>query len=241
METCPFYADTLVVSDIHLGWQYSRWTECATLINCFFGKRLLLLGDVFHSPWRRAIDQRHRPFVEAVNEAAQRGVEIVFVIGNHDPKASRLKTWFPRANICAHFSWTLKEKVFRAWHGHQFNGHNSSIWRLGDFLKEVPDHLLHFIQRLEGRRHRISRFLRSFTELLIGLNSSMFRGALKAIRRRSLVADVVLCGHSHYPEKREIEDILFVNPGCWVGHDDGMLGYAVIDDLGRVELRRYAA
>ncbi len=233
-------ADTLIVSDIHAGWRYSRSTDCAALIRRFSGKRIIVNGDAFHHRWTRRIRKKHRALVESIYSALSQGVEVVITLGNHDPPIKTLRKIFPGANVEREYRWQSGSVRCLALHGHQFNRHNGFIWRLGDILKEIPDSLYHFIQRHEFRSHRLSRWLRKTIERLLGLNIAMSKAAYEYATRDNSAIDAVFCGHSHWAEEIRIGNIRFLNSGCWVGHDDGLLTYITIDENGSIEIRRYA-
>lgn len=245
MDSHTFFADTLLVSDIHAGWRFSRSDECAALIRNFRGRRLVILGDAFHHPRNRPLtrnrplDGKTRNLIDAINRAAELGIEVIFVRGNHDPSAAFISALLPAATVCSEWHWQSGPTRCYAKHGHQHNGHNRHVWIIGDILREIPDYVHHFIQRLEGRRHRLSRFIRRLVERVFGLNNVLTAALAEHVAKRRMKIDVVFFGHTHFAEIRQLSDLRLCNPGCWVGNDDGVLSYATIDNEGKVEIKRY--
>ncbi len=235
------YSDTLIVSDIHAGWRFSRALACAALIRRFRGRRLIILGDAFHHPKRRHVDRVTQILLDAIIEAARSGIEVIFVCGNHDPPAEFIASRLPGVHVCGEWHWRSGPTRCYAKHGHQFNGHNRHAWFLGEFLQEIPDNVHHFIQRLEGRRHRFSRFVRRLVERIFHLNDALIDGMAAYIKDTFIETDAAFFGHTHLPELRTVGKIKFGNPGCWVGYDDQFISYILIDDLGHIEIYRHAS
>lgn len=231
MAADPIFADTLIVSDIHAGWRFSRSAECIELIRRFRGRRLLVLGDAFHN-------RASQELIDAIIDAARRGLMAVFVGGNHDPSLAVLAALLQGVRVCDETVWQSGPTRCYARHGHQFNKHNRA-WMIGDILKEIPDYVHHFIQRLEGRRHRLSRFIRRMVEKIFGLNDTLIAGMAAHLAQKHIEADAAFFGHTHFAEIRTVGGIQFCNPGCWVGYDDGILSYILIDEQGRIAIEKY--
>jgi len=231
-------ADTLIVSDIHAGWRFSRSVACVQLIRRFHGRRLVVLGDALHHPKRRHLDQKIQTLLGAISDAPRSGIETIFVCGNHDPSADHISSLLPGVNVCHEYSWQSGPTRCYARHGHQFNQHNRA-WVIGDILQEIPDYAHHFIQRLEGRRHRLSRFIRRLVEKLLGLNDALIKGMASHLAKNRIKTDAAFFGHTHMAEARTVNGIKFCNPGCWVGYDDGMISYILIDGQGEIAIKKF--
>lgn len=76
-----------IISDVHCsGTRCSRQQEFVAWLNALNADALWLLGDVFHAGWDFRPNEQadYVEVLEALGRVASRGIEIVFVPGNHD-------------------------------------------------------------------------------------------------------------------------------------------------------------
>jgi len=78
--------DTLILSDLHLGSELSRARDARNLLENLSFKRLILLGDIFSDLNFRRLNKDHWKFLGCIRKLSnpKRGVEVVWVEGNHD-------------------------------------------------------------------------------------------------------------------------------------------------------------
>ncbi len=236
--------DTLIVSDIHLGSPVTRGKECQDLINSFWDdqggykmKRLILLGDVFDTlnfdkfkPWEWGFVNLLRNISEADN-----GVEVVWMIGNHDIALDDLMFNMFGKKVYESYEWQVGNLKCFAMHGHQFDK-----W-IRDYpvLTAIPYWIYSEMQKIDGRHHYLSRFFKELTKKLLKVNDELSSGMIKYLANHNLRADAVFCGHTHLPDIKcfEPEKICYYNSGCWTGMHAP--NYITIDASGKVELHEY--
>ncbi len=231
---------TVFLSDIHLGTRgcradflldFLRRTEC---------EKLFLVGDVVDG-WRLRKSwywtEEFDDVVRHILGMARRGVEVVYIPGNHD---EMFRDWLglevagvklqPEA-----VHQTADGRRLLVIHGDEFDG----VIRYARFLAYLGDWAYDWALVLNrvfnaGRR----RFGYPYWSLSQWLKRQV-KGAVKAIdrfeialaneaRRRGL--DGVVCGHIHHAEMRMVQGVLYVNDGDWVEsctalveHPDGRL------------------
>src|SRR6185312_7924089 len=80
------FADTLIISDLHLGSDVSRAREACQMIRNAVFHRLILLGDIFCDMNFGRLKKQHWHFLSMIRKLSnpKRGVEVVWVEGNHD-------------------------------------------------------------------------------------------------------------------------------------------------------------
>ena len=79
-------ADTILVSDLHLGSETSRAREATLFLRAAMFNRLILLGDIFCDLNFRRLKKEHWQFLSLIRKLSnpKRGIEVVWVEGNHD-------------------------------------------------------------------------------------------------------------------------------------------------------------
>src|SRR3972149_12010529 len=76
-------ANTIVVSDIHLGSDMSRAGELISVLDSWTFERLILLGDIFDDLNFKRLRRLHWDFLSYIRQISKRK-EVVWVEGNHD-------------------------------------------------------------------------------------------------------------------------------------------------------------
>ena len=231
---------TVFISDIHLGTRGCQAELLLDFIKTIDCETLYLVGDIvdgwkLKSGWRWP--QAHSDVVQKVLRLARRGVQVIYVPGNHD---DRLR------DFCGvHFGGVLVArdaihvaadgKRYLVTHGDEFDGIVSKAkWlaHLGDYSYRA---LLTLNTRWNGLRRRLglgywslSAFVKLKVKNALQFIDDFEHAVAEEARRRGV--DGVICGHIHHAEMREIDGVLYVNDGDWVEsctavieHHDGRL------------------
>lgn len=149
--------DTLILSDLHLGSETSRAKEALRLLKSFSFRRLILLGDIFADMNFGRLKKDHWQFLSAVRKLSnpKRGVEVIWVEGNHDRGLSELMSHLVGVKVYDEYVWTHCGQRYIAIHGHQFDNFTvDSVVLCG-----VGQWLYLHIQKLDSKRKRFARFL----------------------------------------------------------------------------------
>jgi UDP-2,3-diacylglucosamine pyrophosphatase LpxH len=215
------------ISDLHLGTRRFKARELLDFLDRHEAENLYLVGDIVDGwvmgpSWYWSREQG--AVVEKIIALHRSGVRVVFLPGNHDELsidlAQALLGPVPIAPELIHR--TAEGRRMLVIHGHQFDGSlNPNRWisifgaqayhhalRIDRWYSEEPDNPVHgeatLGAYLKRRVSKAVRYLTDFTD----------RTVLQTARRHRV--DGVICGHTHYPELRQIGPISYINEGDWV-------------------------
>lgn len=231
---------TVFISDVHLGTRgcqaellldFIRHIECDTLY---------LVGDIIdgwklRSGWHWP--QAHNDVVQKILRMARKGVNVIYVPGNHDDRV--------REFVGVHFGGvvvardaiheTAEGKRFLVTHGDEFDGvvqHAKWLAFLGDYAYRAllaSNTLFNRLRRRMGFGYwSLSAFLKTRVKNALQFVENFEAAVADEARRRGV--DGVICGHIHKAEMRDIDGIAYINDGDWVEscsalveHPDGRL------------------
>lgn len=205
------FADTLIISDLHLGSEVSRAHDACEMLSGAMFRRLILLGDIFCDLNFGRLKKQHWQFLSLIRKLSspKRGVEIVWVEGNHDRGLCDVMSHLVGVPVFQEYEWTCAGRRFLAIHGHQFDRfvvNNAVLSGAGEWI------FLH-MQRFDSKRKVLSRFLDRQNSRWLRLSPKVAAGAIALAKHRR--ADVVLCGHTHEPCCIERDGVSYYNSGCW--------------------------
>jgi UDP-2,3-diacylglucosamine pyrophosphatase LpxH len=223
--------DTLILSDVHLGSEVSRAREAAELIADTNFRRLVLLGDIFSDLNFRRLTSDHWKFLSRIRKLSnpKRRVEVVWVEGNHDQGLSQIMSHLVGVPVYQRYVWEYQGKRHLAVHGHQFH----PFCRKNEFLSRVGERLFYQLQKMEGNRKRISRFVDRTNTRWLRMQSIVAEGAF--LYARAGHVDRIFCGHTHVATHQNRNGIDYYNSGSWI---DANPTYLTIGEQG-VEIRVY--
>jgi UDP-2,3-diacylglucosamine pyrophosphatase LpxH len=231
---------SVFISDVHLG---TRGCQAALLLDFIKSvecDRLYLIGDIIDG-WKLKggwhWPQAHNDVVQKILRLARKGVEVVYIPGNHDD--------FARDYCGVHFGGVV---VARDWihegadgrrylvtHGDEFDGvitHAKWLAFLGDWsyraLLALNTHWNLLRRRMGFGYWSLSAFVKVKVKNALQFIENFENAVAEEARRRGV--DGVICGHIHKAEMRDIDGVLYVNDGDWVEsctavveHRDGRL------------------
>lgn len=222
-------ADTILLSDLHLGSEVSRAREATDFLRYAVFNRLVLLGDIFCDLNFRRLKKQHWQFLSLIRKLSnpKRNVEVVWVEGNHDRGLSEVMSHLVGVKVFQEYDWRYNGRRYLAVHGHQFDRfliNNAPLSAIGELLYLQ-------IQKVDLKNGPIAHLLDRVNSRWLRLTPKVARGALSLAQARG--ADVVFCGHTHKSHQAELNGVRYYNTGCWI-HDH--LTYAAVDVQGvRVE------
>jgi len=214
------------ISDVHLGTKgcqaellldFIRHMECDTLY---------LVGDIvdgwkLRSGWHWP--QAHNDVVQKILRLARKGVNVIYVPGNHDDRI--------RDFIGVHFGGvvvardaiheTADGRRFLVLHGDEFDGvvqHAKWLAFVGDYAYRAllsANTLFNRARRRMGFGYwSLSAFLKTKVKNALQFVENFEAAVADEARRRGV--DGVICGHIHKAEMRDIDGIAYINDGDWV-------------------------
>lgn len=229
---------SVFISDLHLGAPHCHAEALAAFLARVQCRQLYLVGDVFDLHWlmkrRLAWTPACTRVLDSLQELARRGVEVIYIPGNHDGSLRRFcGLMIPGVKVRRRaIHETADGRRLLVTHGDEFDAvvrFGSASELLGEWLYDrllTGNRGLNRIRAHFGYRYfSLANFLKrksAAAERYI----ARFRSAVLAdVRRRGL--DGVICGHIHRPDLREIDGLVYANDGDWVesltalteGHD----------------------
>lgn len=193
----------IIVSDLHIGSRYFR----AQLFRNFLknlpkGYDLVLNGDVTDEI-DESFDQLHQQVLELIRQESFRR-KVVWVRGNGDfyfELSEPGKIIFKRIHtIGDHFLIT---------HGDTFDKIRTRVRFLFNLLNRVRL----MWERLGGKQLSHAQFARKLEVLYKPYRKTIIQNAVYYAKQHGF--DVVVCGHTHYPEDRIVDGIRYINTGSW--------------------------
>ncbi len=218
MYTVDF--DTVIISDVHLGSDISRAEEAAALLKFFCYRRLVLLGDIFSDLNFRRLKKPHWHFLSCIRKLSnpKRGVEVVWVEGNHDEGLSELMSHLVGVPVYREYAWEFGGLRHLAIHGHQFD----RFAVRNALLSRVGERLFSHLQKLDRRDKRLARYLDRLNTRWLRLTDKVERGALRYARQNGI--DRIFCGHTHVAAEAVRDGIQYCNAGSWVDSRCSFIG-----------------
>ena len=201
----------MIVSDVHLGAEFSRAKDLLTMLQSHAFERLILLGDIFADLNFKRLKKDHWELLSYIRKLAnpKRNVEIVWVEGNHDKGLSDVMSHLVGIRVYQEYVWTSGGRKFLAIHGHQFDRFIVDNGPLSDFASSV----FMFLQKFDVGQQRFSRCLDNWSTFWLRMTPRVAAGAIAYAGMKS--ADYVFCGHTHEALHRQANGINYYNTGCW--------------------------
>ena len=218
-------ADTILVSDVHLGSETSRAREATQFLRSAMFNRLILLGDIFCDLNFRRLKKEHWHFLSLIRKLSnpKRRVEVVWVEGNHDRGLAQLMSHLVGVRVYDHYGWHYRGVKYRCIHGHQFDRFlvDSTL------LSAIGERIYLHIQKVDFRDIKIARWLDRLNSRWLRLTPKVAAGALAFAQARG--DDVVFCGHTHQAFQTSEYGVRYFNTGSWTHQH---LTYAAVDENG---------
>lgn len=204
--------DVIVLSDVHLGSEISKAREALELLKSLRFRRLILLGDIFCDLNFRRLNKEHWQFLSFIRKLSnpKRGVEVVWVEGNHDYGLSEMMSHLVGVPVYQEYAWESEGKRYLAIHGHQFD---NFIVKNHLFMNGIASSVYLSIQKLSSKGRRIAQFIDKLNTCWQRLTPKVADGALDYARSRG--ATHIFCGHTHDAISLIRNGVSYFNSGAW--------------------------
>ncbi len=233
-------ARSVFLSDIHLGWKYSKPASLIRILSKFRPEFLYLVGDTFewyHSGCKA--DDNCLRIIDLFREMSSRGTSIALIPGNHDAQLADYATYFNLAVRPRITHFTASGDLYLVTHGDVFDLHRpetlSTIERFGSLM--YPSMLAvgetlskiglkpmgletHWCSRWKRKCKRAEQHIHAFEVFMANLAEHH-------------QCDGVICGHIHRPAHRNIGGTWYINCGDWVEH----CSFVIEDQTGELSLQ----
>ena len=219
------FADTIILSDLHLGSEVSRASDAVRMLKSASFNRLILLGDIFSDLNFRRLKKEHWQFLGYIRKLSnpKREIEVVWVEGNHDHGLSDVMSHLVGIRVYQEYMWEYCGVKHLAIHGHQFDRFVSRNRMLSSFLAGI--HL--GLQKFSFGKKRMIGFLERFDTAWLRLSSKVAGGAL--IHGKAKDVQRVFCGHTHEALSLNRDGIEYYNTGSWT---QDSATYVTVDHQG---------
>ena len=205
------FADTIILSDLHLGSEVSRASDAVRMLKSASFNRLILLGDIFSDLNFRRLKKEHWQFLGYIRKLSnpKRQVEVVWVEGNHDHGLSDVMSHLVGIRVYQEYVWEYGGVKHLAIHGHQFDRFVSRNRVLSRFLASI--HL--GLQKFAFGKKRIIAFLERFDTAWLRLSAQVGGGALAHGKSKNVQR--IFCGHTHEALTLNRDGVEYYNTGSW--------------------------
>jgi UDP-2,3-diacylglucosamine pyrophosphatase LpxH len=219
------FADTIIISDLHLGSEVSRASAALKMLKLSSFNRLILLGDIFSDLNFGRLKKEHWQFLGYIRKLSnpKREIEIVWVEGNHDHGLSNVMSHLVGVRVYQEYRWEHCGIQHLAIHGHQFDRFVSRNRMLSTLFAGV--HLK--MQKLAFGKKRLIGFLERFDSAWLRLSEKVAAGAIAHAQSRN--AQRIFCGHTHEALSLRRDGVEYYNTGSWTQEN---ATYVAIDHRG---------
>jgi UDP-2,3-diacylglucosamine pyrophosphatase LpxH len=219
------FADTIILSDLHLGSEVSRASDAVRMLKSASFNRLILLGDIFSDLNFRRLKKEHWQFLGYIRKLSnpKREIEVVWVEGNHDHGLSDVMSHLVGIRVYDEYVWEYCGVKHLAIHGHQFDRFVTRNRVVSTFLSGV--HL--GLQKMSWGKRRMMNFLERFDSKWLRLSAKVASGAIAHARFKD--AQRVFCGHTHEATNVKSDGVEYYNSGSWT---QDRATYVTIDQQG---------
>jgi UDP-2,3-diacylglucosamine pyrophosphatase LpxH len=217
---------TIVLSDLHLGSKWSKASEVLKFLKRNSCDTLILCGDIIdgwsilrgsRKKWRR----KHTNVLKYILSMHE-NTKIIYIRGNHDDFLDRVQPLrFGNISIVRDYIYESFGKRYYVIHGDEFDNITTN-WKLITRLGDIGYSLLLNINSLYNKRRSernksyrsISKIIKHKVKSTISYIGEYENHITEVAKQKN--CDGVICGHIHYPEKKYIGDLLYLNSGDWI-------------------------
>lgn len=221
------YYPTIILSDIHLGSNYSRTEEVSNFLKQINCDLLILNGDIIDG-WQlkksgKQWKQKHSDFFKVLMKMMENfGTQIIYIRGNHDDFLdSLIPLNFYNISIVKNYILESHGRRYLVTHGDIFDtitSHMRWLAKLGD----VGYNLLLWINKKYNLRREkqgkayfsLSQHVKEKVKSAVSYISTFEKELVKLAKVRKL--DGIICGHIHKAANTWYNNIHYLNSGDWI-------------------------
>ncbi|MCX5778647.1 MAG: UDP-2,3-diacylglucosamine diphosphatase [Elusimicrobia bacterium] len=219
--------NTILFSDVHLGSPMSRAYDLLCTLKEYRFKRLIIAGDMFEDLNFRNLTSSHWELLEHIGKISRRGVEVVWLEGNHDIKFFHFMAQLIGIPALKEHEWEVNGRKFIALHGHQFDSFITSNDYLGRLLAAFYTSLQRYVSS-----HFFDQMLFKFADNWMRMTEQIGEYAIAYAKKKN--SDVIICGHTHFVYKLKQDNCEYINIGCWNNHPSYLY---IIQEDGSADLK----
>jgi UDP-2,3-diacylglucosamine pyrophosphatase LpxH len=232
------YYPTIVISDLHLGTEYSKTTQLTDFLKTVNCGTLILNGDIIDGwnlqksgkgKWKK----EHSDFFKVIMKMMEnQNTRIIYVRGNHDDFIDYLAPLsFANISIVKDYLYESKGKRYLVTHGDVFDSVTSNmVWlaKLGDVGYSILlriNRAYNYYRAKQGKSYySLSQKIKQKVKSAVSYISSFEKELVELAKARRV--DGIICGHIHQPADKQINGIHYLNSGDWVETMSALLEHA---------------
>ena len=216
---------TIIISDIHLGTKDSKCLELIEFLTSNSCEKLILNGDIIDG-WAlnrgSKLTKNHSKVIRKILKLSEHKTEVIWIRGNHDDFLKELIP-FNIGNIKILDSYILlsNDKKFFVCHGDIFDLITTKFAWLAHLGSIAYDVAL-FINRIYNKYRKfrkkpyysISKVLKENVKTAVNFINKFENYLANYAKQHDY--DGIICGHIHKPDKKMIDNIIYMNSGDWI-------------------------
>ena len=216
--------NTLVISDIHLGSPVCDRAKVLEALSLDF-ETLIINGDLFDSYSFHRFNKKDWAVLSRLRKLTK-SHKVIFIKGNHDSNGEFLSA-ITGMEFVNNYSFVLNSRIFYLEHGDKYDH-----WiKHRPIITWIFTGLYFWLQMIDAS-HNLSRMIKRLSKSWIDAKNIV---ASKFIAKHGARANVLLAGHTHFPEVVEYIGGTYINSGSFC---EKVCSYVEIYNDGSFQLKR---
>ena len=221
--------DVAVISDTHLGTYGCHARELVNYLRSIAPQILVLNGDIIDG-WqfsKRYFPVMHLQVIKEIMNLLSQGTRVIYITGNHDEVLRRYSdVELHNFQLTDKMVMEINGKMVWIFHGDVFDnttkGRAKLLAKLGGYGYDwliLTNRFVNWCLQKTGRpKLSFSKKIKNSVKKAVAWIADFEQTAAElAIEKKY---DVVICGHIHQPQKRQVDtkngSVLYLNSGDWV-------------------------
>ena len=203
--------DAIIISDIHLGSDVCQ----ADALDKFLKKiqddkiqtrRLIVNGDLFDCLNFNKLPKSHWHILKDLRKLSKK-TEVIWINGNHDGHYEYVSNLIG-LEFVQEYTFESDDKKVICLHGDKFD----------NFIQQYPmltyfaDGIYWLMQKID-KSHSLAVYAKKNSKTFLRNSDRIKKEAVKYAKENG--ADIICCGHTHFPETTLVDGIWYCNSGCW--------------------------
>jgi len=223
--------DIAFISDIHLSSKKCKVKDICSFFSDYKYETLYILGD-YIDLWKLKIyeawpDDHTNVLIETVQQLHQ-GVDIQYIIGNHDEWFEEFKGTFGNLCLMRDTEIEINGKRLLVIHGDKYDIAIKWFKTIAVFGTGIVDFFTKAINRMRKEPFSLSEHLDDRS----GMMEMFDKALLKAVKKKGF--DGVIFGHTHRPHLTIKEGLIYANTGDFVSNSS-----FILKDGNELQLMQY--
>lgn len=217
---------TIIISDVHLGTAGSKASEVVRFLRKNTCDLLILNGDIIdgwelrkYGSWK----VKHTRFFKVILKMIEEyNTKVIYLHGNHDDFLDNILP-FTVGNLSIQMDYVYESfgKRYYVVHGDIFDSVTTNLRWIAKLGSIGYTFLLWLNKLYNAYRHQLGKPPYSFSQYIKSKVKSAVSPTSTYEKQLSELARIkgcegIICGHTHKPAIKKLDDILYLNAGDWV-------------------------